>query len=99
MAKQSVTRPASDRSSKTLPYKPVWEICCNIGGLARGISSSCTLIISDDPNVDPVVQALLIRNAADTIGLMADHCIDGDMQGDAANWLGLPDMKEQEGKS
>jgi len=81
-------------SDKTLPYDPIWSALNEIGTLSEAIEHTCLMAIQSRDECNPEYALYLIRNAAQTIGLIADHCIGGDMRGDATKWFHLPDMEK-----
>lgn len=86
-------------SNKVLSYDSVSDVCQSIANLSQSISGVCSRMAGDHPGNGPLSHQLtLLENAADTIGLMADHIIDGDMRGGAQQWFDLPPMKEAEGE-
>ncbi len=87
-------------SKASLPYDAVHTVCQEIGILAEAIEAGCmsALTNEDDSGFNEHQNLWLMHNAARTIGLIADHCIGGQMRG-TEGWLGLPNMDNQEGES
>lgn len=95
MAKANLTLTTAN-AGRSIDYSALNKICNQVQLLALSISRRCEDLEMDlDPRGGYGADITLIRNAANTIGLLADHCLDYNYRGDATYWLDLPKMKPE----